>query len=43
MLVVEVTVGFTVKFKVTNESHPVAETNVLVCEPAVKKVRPFQW
>ena len=41
MSVVDVTVGLTVKFKVANESQPVAETKVAVCELAAKKVRPF--
>jgi hypothetical protein len=40
--VVLVTVGFTVKFKVANESQLVDETNVAVCEPAVAKDNPFQ-
>jgi hypothetical protein len=42
IFVMEDTVGFTVKFNVANESQPVAETNVAVCEPAVLKIKPFQ-
>jgi hypothetical protein len=41
MFVVEVTVGFTVRFNVAKESHPIAETNVATCEPAALKVKPF--
>ena len=40
--VVLVTSGFTVKFKVANESQPAAEVNVAVCDPAVTNVNPFQ-
>jgi hypothetical protein len=42
ILVVEVTVGLTVRFNVVKESQPVAEINVAVCEPAATKVKPFQ-
>jgi hypothetical protein len=42
ILVVDVTFGFTVKFKVAKESHPCDEANVATCEPAVVKVKPFQ-
>jgi hypothetical protein len=40
--VVLVTVGFTVKFSVANESQFEMETKVAVCEPAVANVNPFQ-
>ena len=39
--VVLVTSGFTVKFKVANESQPAAEVNVAVCDPAPANVKPF--
>jgi hypothetical protein len=42
IFVVEVTVGLTVRFSVANESHPDDETNVVVCDPAALKVKPFQ-
>ena len=34
--------GFTIKFNVAMESHPSAEVNVALCDPAAVNVRPFQ-
>ena len=41
MSVVLETSGFTVKFKVANESQPAAEVNVAVCDPDPANVKPF--
>ena len=34
--------GFILKLSVTNESHPAAEINVMLCDPAAENVNPFQ-
>ncbi len=34
--------GFILKLSVTTESHPAAEINVALCEPAAANVSPFQ-
>ena len=39
--VVLVTIGFTVRFKVANESQPAMETNDAVCDPDPLNVIPF--
>ena len=42
VLVVEVSVGLTVKFNVAIESQPNVLVSVIDCEPAAVKVNPFQ-